>query len=319
MGVTIKILHHIRRENSGLMRSALEIAHCEEKLGHIVTIREPSTNNLLYGADCTPDIHCVHSQLHPSAYQDGIPKTLFCHGEPLSSVANKVSMKAILDLAPAMDAFICMREGELSFWKSIKRATYLVPKGVDLEVYRPMAIDEANGVKKLAGSPAVLYCENWRGERNPLVLCVAMQKVLRELPDARLHIFNCCDQKMLDTFRALLHGCHWWTFVKAIAGPAEDVVKLYNGADIVVSCLFPLFARTAVESLACGKAHVAPGYRVDSYPYTCELDPDSMADGIISAWKNEQKIDFRKWAEGHHDAMESTRQVVKIFERLIAK
>lgn len=294
------------------MRSALEIAHCEEKLGHTVTIREPSTNTILYGQDCVPEIHCVHSQLHPSAYGDNIPKVLWNHGEPLSSVANKVSMKAIVDLAPAMDAFICMRQEELAYWKCIKRASYVVPKGVDLEVYRPL---EAGSFKKLDGAPAVLYCENWRGERNPLALCVAMEAVIRELPDARLHLFNCTDQKMLDTFLALYRSCHWWRFIKTIHGPAEDVVKLYCGADIVSSCLFPLYARTAVESLACGKAHVAPGYRVDNYPYSCELDPDSMAGAIIRAWRNEKEIDFRKWATEHHDAMESTRQAIRIYER----
>jgi len=73
---------------------------------------------------------------------------MLCHGEPLSSVGNGVSMKAIIDLAPLCDAFICMRKDEWPIWSSIKR-TFVVPKGIDLEVFKPLP-----GVtERLSGEP----------------------------------------------------------------------------------------------------------------------------------------------------------------------
>ena len=92
-------------------------------------------------------------------------------------------MKAICDLASRVDAFIAMRKDEMSIWSSIKR-TYLVNKGIDLEMYKPVE----GMLEKLSGEPAVLYCENWRGQRNPLYLCVAMEKVWKKYPKARLQI-----------------------------------------------------------------------------------------------------------------------------------
>jgi glycosyltransferase involved in cell wall biosynthesis len=292
------------------MRSALEFAHHEQKQGHAVCIREPSTDAILYGSNGKPDVHIIHSQLNQRTYTDGVPKLMMMHGEPLSSVGNRVSMKSILDLAPLCDAFVCMRQDEYTIWKSIKRSTYRVPKGVDLERYKPDA-----SVTKLAGNPAILYAENWRGERNPLVLCVAMTIVHQRFPEARLHLYNCTDVKMFDTFSALWKGASWWPFLRTITGPADDVVGLYNSADIVVSCLYPLYARTAVEAMACGKGFVGPGYRENDYPYQCDLHPESMADAIIRLWEQRGQVDFRGWAQQYHDAAESTRQLIEICER----
>jgi glycosyltransferase involved in cell wall biosynthesis len=235
---------------------------------------------------------------------------MWMHGEPLSSVGNGVSMKAIIDLAPLVDAFLCMRREELSVWSSIKR-TYLVPKGVDMDFYKPLM-----GVEKLSGKPAVLYSENWRGQRNPLYLCVAMEKVWRKFPDARLHLYNCPGGKMHETFMAMAKYNKWWPFLRTISGPAPDVNTLYNQADIVVSCLYPLYARS-IEALAAGKAMICPGYREPGYPWTCDLDPDSMADTIIRCWENYDSVDYRKWAEDRHDVKETVRQSVEIYGRYI--
>ena len=81
----MNITHWMRQENSGLAYTTLEIVEEEERQGHRVCVREPSTNALLYGSEAPPDIHCIHSQLHPSTYHDGIPKIMWMHGEPLGS------------------------------------------------------------------------------------------------------------------------------------------------------------------------------------------------------------------------------------------
>jgi glycosyltransferase involved in cell wall biosynthesis len=305
----MNITHWMKKENSGLARTTLELAAWEEKAGHGVCIRQPQDEAPIYGSGASTDVHGIHSQIHPSAYHDKKPKFLWCHGEPLSSVANGISMKAITDMAPLTDAMICMRKEEYPIWSSIQR-TYVVPKGIDLERYCPL-----DGVtERLSGEPAVLYVENWRGQRNPLYLCVAMQEVYKRYPKARLHLFNCPNNKLLEMFKGLSTTCHWWPFLRTLKGQDKDVNLLYNRADIVVSCLYPLYAR-GIEAFGAGKAFIGPGYREPEYPWTCELDPTSMANAICACWENYDRVNYRQWAKDHHDVAETVRQTVEIYGR----
>lgn len=313
----MKLMHWMKAERSGLAFTTLELVAEEERQGHQVCVREPS-GNVLYGqpfANDEYDVDLIHSQLPISSYGNRKPRFLFCHGEPLSSVGNGVSMKAILDLAPLCDAFICMRKEEYDYWSLIKR-TYLVPKGIDLNMFKTLP---ATAQQKLSGSPAVLYMEHWRGARNPLPLIVAMQKVWREYPDARLHLYNCNDKRMQETFKALIDGAKLWPYVRSLQGPVDvlKVNELLARVDIVVSCLHPLYARS-IEALGAGKAFLCPGYTDPEYPWHCDLDPDSMAKAIVDIWENGcGKFDFRAWAERKHDVAETVRQCIKIYERYI--
>lgn len=322
----MNIAHWMRKEKSGLAFTTLELVKAEEQQGHAVALREPTDKQglpgaLLYGAeDLRADVECIHSQMPLTSYFSSVPKFMWMHGEPLSSVGNGVSMKAIVDLAPKIDAFMAMRADEVAIWNSIKR-TYLVPKGIDLERFKPIDVaahDPKDPASKLSGEPAILYAEHWRGQRNPLYLCVAMEKVWQKFPKARLHLFNVTDQKMLDTFKALAKHSKWWAFLRSLNGPVPDseVNALYNRADIVVSCLDPLYARS-IEAFGAGKAFIGPGYREHDYPWQCRLHPDSIADTIIRCWEDYSKVDYRKWAETHHDVQETIRQSVDIYARYL--
>jgi glycosyltransferase involved in cell wall biosynthesis len=307
----LKLLHYVKKENSGLFRTTLELANYEERQGHEVCLREPQAESPIYGRVDDPDVELVHSQLPITQYHDSKPKFMWMHGEPLSSVGNGVSMKAILDLAPMIDAFIAMRQDEMIVWNSIKR-TYLVRKGIDLDVYHPL-----EGVtERLSGEPAVLYVENWRGQRNPLYLCVAMQEVWKKYPNARLHLYNLTDKRMKETFSAMIQHNKWWTFVRSLQGPVQDVNTLYNRVDMVVSGLYPLYAR-GIEAFGAGKAFIGPGYHEDNYPWTCELQPESMAQAIINCWENYGQVDYRKWAQEHHDVADTVKESVAIYERYL--
>lgn len=311
----MRLTHWMKRERSGLAFTTLEIVAEEERQGHQVCVREPS-GNVLYGQPQGDyDVDVIHSQFPIQSYGNRKPRFLYCHGEPLSSVGNGVSMKAILDLAPLCDAFICMRKEELEYWATIKR-TYLVPKGLDLNRFKPLPATE---VEKLSGAPAVLYMEHWRGQRNPLPLVIAMAKVWDKYPDARLHLYNCTDKKMHETFQALLKEAKLWRVVRSLQGPVEQskVNELLNKVDIVVSCLDPLYARS-IEAFGAGKAFLGPGYKDKDYPWHCELDPDSMAEAIIDIWENGcGKFDFRAWAEKKHNVADTVKQSIAIYERYL--
>jgi glycosyltransferase involved in cell wall biosynthesis len=322
----MNILHYMRREKSGLAYTTLEIVQAEERQGHGVCVREPTDKvggpgRVLYGnPDLAFDVECIHSQMPLTSYYNQRPKILYMHGEPLSSVGNGISMKAIVDMAPKVDAFIAMRADEMAVWSSIKR-THLVTKGIDLERFRPLDVPPHSAddpASKLSGEPAVLYAEHWRGQRNPLYLCVAMERVWAKYPEARLHLFNCPGGKMGETFQALIRHNKWWPFIRTISGPVPDaeVNLLYNRADIVVSGLYPLYARS-IEAFGAGKAFIGPGYTDKEYPWHCELHPDSMAEAIIAAWEARGTFDYRAWAEKKHDVMDTVRQAVAVYERYV--
>jgi glycosyltransferase involved in cell wall biosynthesis len=286
----------------------------EERQGNNVLVKEPGEDTIVYGKGMKEedaDVIVIHSQLNVKHYHQRKPIFAIMHGEPLSSVGNGVSMKALVDLAPLTDAFLCMRKDELAIWNSVKR-TYLIPKGIDLEKYHPL-----DGVtEKLSGEPSVLYVENWRGQRNPLYLAVAMQEVHKKYPNARLHLYNCNDKRMLETFQALNKNGKWWTYLRSLQGPVNDINLLYNRSDIVVSCLYPLYARS-IEAFGAGKAFIGPGYKEHDYPWQCDLQPESMAKAIIDCWENYSKINYRQWAEKHHDVNETVKQSIKIYERYL--
>ena len=310
----MNVTKYLRRENSGLARTCLEHAKYEERLGHNIAIREPQ-GRLLWGKDHQPDVYTIHSQCAITAYHDGKPKFLVTHGEPLSSVGNGISMKAIVEMAGIMDAFIAMRKGELPIWNLIRR-TYYVPKGVDLEVFRPL-----DGIERLEGEPAVLYYENIRGSRNPLYVIGAMAQVWRQNPKARFHIVNVTDKKMYETLSILIKHCKFWPFVRTLGGPVkqQDVPVLLNRADIVVSALYPLSAR-GIEALACGRAYISAGYDGGDgkYPWVVpEYSVEAFANTISACWADYGKVNYREYAERYHDEAESAKQRCEIYARYL--
>ena len=257
-----------------------------------------------------PDLHLIHSQLAPAAYHDDVSKIMWMHGEPLGSIGNGISMRAIVDLAPSCEAFVCMRKEEWPIWNAIRK-TYIVTKGIDLNRYKPL-----EGVKKLSGNPAILYYENWRGQRNPLMACLAVREIQKVLPEARLHLYNCPGGKMFDTFQRLIQHCRWYTFIGSLKGPEKDVVTLLNGADIVVSGLYPLYAR-GIEAFGCGKAFIGPGYREHDYPFQCDLDPASLKNAILKCWEDYKDFDFRKWAVTHHNITDTVHETMEIYKKYV--
>jgi len=141
--VRMRLVHFVKKEVSGLYRTTIEICQAEQEMGHEVLIKEPQ-GKVIYGQLSGPaDVNLIHSQYdlheyHATRNEWGIetstPVFLWCHGEPISSVGNGVSMRALTDLAPLTDAFLCMRVEEQGIWNSLKRC-YYVTKGVDLNIF----------------------------------------------------------------------------------------------------------------------------------------------------------------------------------------
>jgi hypothetical protein len=43
----------------------------------------------------------------------------------------------------------------------------------------------------------------------------------------------------------------------------------------------------------------------------------SIADTIIQCWENYGQVNYRQWAEDHHDVKETVRQSVDIYSRYL--
>ena len=309
----MQITSWMKKEDSGLARTTLELVKATEDAGHAVCLRQPGDGMPIYHPSDETDLHTIHSQLHPSAYHDGKPKVLWLHGEALSSVGNGISMRAVVDLAPMCSAFLAMRREEMSIWRDVC-PTYYVGKGVDLDVYTP-----AEGiVERLSGEPAVLYIENMRGQRNPLYIILAMREVYKKYPKARLHIYNCNDKRMYECFKGLIDHCKYGLFVRSLQGPVADVPALIHKVDMVVSALHPLYARTPLEALACGKAAICAGYNEPGYPWTVkEYSPEGFAEAVITCWEKYDHLNYRKYAEERHDVKRCVDHALRVYERFL--
>jgi glycosyltransferase involved in cell wall biosynthesis len=307
----MKILHWLKKENSGLFRTTVELAKYEEKLGHVVALRAPAENETFYGfRDDDFDVHAIHSQINPHYYKDGKPKLLFLHGEPDYGMLTKVSTQAIMDLIPIADAFISFHPDEARIWRSFKR-TYTVTKGIDLERYVP--ID--NPEKKFKGSPSILYCEHWRTFRHPLHSFIALEEVKKKLPSMRFYPFGCPEPEK-EFWLRIVKNNRYNSFTPGVFRWQKDIATLISLADIVVSPVFPSYGRVRLEALAMNKPVVA--YKTNPHAdYKCEpYNPDDMAEKIIACWE-EKPSGQRKYAEENLSAMQMAKDVVSIYRRFI--
>jgi len=306
----LKILHWLKKENSGLFRTTAELAKYEERLGHTIALRSPKENETFYGfRDDDFDIHCIHSQINPHYYKDGKPKIMFLHGEPDYGMLHKISTAAIMDLMPRVDCFVAFNDQEARIWSSFMR-TYTITKGVDLEIYKPKKID-----KTLKGKPAVLYCEHWRTFRHPLHSLVALDKVYRKIPSMRFYPFGCPDEDK-EFWLRLIKNNHYTVFTPGVFKRQMDMSALMNMADIVVSPVFPSYGRVSLEAMACNKPVVA--YKTNPHAdYKCEpYDPDDMAEKIIQCWE-ERPNDQRKYVEKHCSAEQMAIEAIEIYRRFL--
>lgn len=306
----MRIVHWVKKENSGLFRTTFELAENERLLGHEISLRTPKEQTVLYGFSGNEfDIHCIHSQIHSTFYKDGRPKILFMHGEPDYGMLYKVSTSAIMDLAPFVDAFVAFNEKEAILWNTFKR-TYVIPKGIDLDSYKPMAM-----AKKLAGAPAILYAEHWRNFRHPFHTFVALEKVAAKNSGMRFYPFGCPPAEK-DFWLRLIRQNKYNTFCPGVFQAQMNMVGLLNMVDIVVSPVFPSYGRVSLEALACNKPVVA--YKTNPHAtYKCEsYDPDDMAEKIIKCWE-EKPNGQRKYAEEYLSAKNMAEAAVAIYRRFV--
>ena len=306
----MKILHWLKKEKSGLFQTTVELAKYEEKLGHIVALREPAKNETFYGfRDDDFDIHCIHSQINPHYYKDGKPKILFLHGEPDYGMMNKISIQAILDMVSVIDCMVSFHPDEARMWNSFKR-TYTITKGVDLEKYK----EEDKG-KKLKGSPAILYAEHWRTFRHPFHVFVALEKVYKKLPNMRFYPFGCPDSEK-EFWKRLVRQNRYNIFTPGVFQVQKSISDLINLCDILVSPVYPSFGRVSLEAKACNKPVVA--YNTNKHAdYQCApYNPDDMADKILQCWE-EKKNGQREYAEKNLSAEMMAKEAIEIYRRFV--
>lgn len=307
----MKILHFLKKEKSGLFNTTLELVKYEERLGHKVSLRTPKDNKTFYGfADDDFDLICIHSQIFPYYYKDKRPKILFLHGEPDYGMMVKISTQAILDLVPICDAFIAFNPDEAKIWSSFKR-TYTITKGIDLERYKPVDVKS----KKLKGDPAILYTEHWRTFRHPLHTFVALERVIKKLPNMKFYPFGCPVEEQPFWLRIVKQN-RYSMFTPGVFKSQKDTRALLGLADIVVSPVFPSYGRVSLEALACDKPVVAYNTNPHATYKVAPYDPDDFAEKIIQCY-NEKPSGQRAYAEKNLDAKVMAEEAIAIYKRFL--
>ena len=306
----MRILHWLKKENSGLFRTTTELAKYEERLGHVVSLRTPAENETFYGLkDDDFDVHAIHSQINPHYYKDNKPKILFLHGEPDYGMMYKISTQAIMDLIPLVDCLVAFNDQEQKIWNSFKR-TYKITKGIDLEKYKPVKIN-----KKLKGNPAILYAEHWRTFRHPLHVFIALEQVIKKLPNMKFYPFGCPDNEK-DFWLRIVRQNRYSRFTPGVFQWQKEYNNLLNIADIIVSPIYPSYGRVSLEAMAVNKPVIA--YNTNPHAnYKCEpYDPDDMAEKIIQCWE-EKPNGQREYAIKNFDASKMASEAIEIYRRFL--
>jgi glycosyltransferase involved in cell wall biosynthesis len=299
-----------------------ELAKYEEKLGHSVALRDPGKNETFYGFDDDDfDIHAIHHQIYPFYFKDRKPKILFFHGNPEYMMRVGGSTTVLMELLDLADACLVYIPEQEPVWNSFHRM-YAIPKGIDLEVYKPKKVK-----KKLIGDPVIVYAENWLSNQNPLPVFVALEKVFIQYPEMRFHPLG-CTSKLTELWMHVIRRNKYHFFTPKLyefrqtdfsdgALFKSSMVDIYNMADMVISPTFPSYGRVSLEALACDKPTITYECNPHGTYKSKYYDVDDMAEKIIQCIEEKPKKKMREYAEKNLDLNRSAEETIKLYQRFL--
>lgn len=173
------------------------------------------------------------------------------------------------------------------------RKIAIIPNGVDVETF-------SNSRRKmdLPGDPALLYVGRLEHEKGVDILVKSMKELLRDLPDAVLHILG--NGTMMKEVEALVRSNQLQTAVLLHGTETkDDLAAFYQSADI---CVFPsrydCLPLTILEAMAAGKPIIAT--RVGAIPERLEhltngllTQPDmhDLKEAILRLWNDKDLME----------------------------
>ena len=319
---------------SGLIRRVMEIHKLEKALGWESGIVSPQNKHENgYTVEGNPaleimpwkwaadaDVHVLDSSL-PDNILALKNRVFMAHGGPKYCALTELNQKrssftTSINMIQNCELTITQNKQHQRYWREFGGDVRWVQGGVDLEKWIPEG-------KKITfpSHPCIVYMDIWRDMKLPITLFMAMKKVVKEVPTARLQLFNVPKGKEA-----------WWmkflckvgvdhlveNYKGGIWGKPEQI---YRGADIIVN---PVEGGTisgvGVEALACGCPTLILEGNKNKYASIKSKDnPDSMAKAIIKLWKrieadrDKVRLEARMIAEKHYDVRRMVKDLTDIY------
>jgi glycosyltransferase involved in cell wall biosynthesis len=224
---------------------------------------------------------------------------------------------------------VCVSATERQLGESLglHAPTAVIPNGIDLTVYRPADGRDRIHARKLLGLddvPTVMCVGALTVQKGQQDLLADWPEVRGRVPDAQLVLVgDGPDRAALERLAAELDGV-------VFAGGRTDVPLWLAAADVVVvPSRWEGMALVPLEAMASARSVVATDVNgvVDSIPDGAGaiVPPDDSAglvDALVERLRDEELTEAEGWlgrahAETHHDVTTSTRELARVYLRLV--
>lgn len=324
----MKVVHWTLGNGSGLHRVATDLSSSEKKMG-IDSVIIPTVGpglELEWENGVDADIHVIHSHVPDVIRSRTKGKLIFIpHGTPehcFQGAIEQFSYHGYVAGNSFMLSQYWLQEADVTvtFWKRHqtiwqmlthqKNVVRHIPLGIDLDFWKKV---DSRG--KFAGTPSILSLENCHYIKWPLDLIFAWKPIIKELPEARLHLhYLPSDQHRFWYPLLRATGCDYTTYSGSTYYGQEDLRNCFVSSDYYVGLVrYGDFNRTCLEAKACGCKLIS--YTGNEYAdyWISEGDQRKMAEELIAILKNEVTP---RSATPLSDISETTQAMLKIYNSI---
>ena len=224
---------------------------------------------------------------------------------------------------------VCVSATERQLGESLglHAATTVIPNGIDLTGYRPAGAGDRVHARKLLGLedvPTVVCVGALTVQKGQQDLLADWPEVRVRVPDAQLVLVGQGpDRAALERIAAELDGVRF-------AGGRTDIPLWLAAADVVVvPSRWEGMALVPLEAMASARSVVATDVNgiVDSVPEGAGAivplnDVEALVDALVERLTDEELAEAEGWlgrahVETHHDVTTSTRELARVYLRLV--
>lgn len=224
---------------------------------------------------------------------------------------------------------VCVSTTERQLGESlaIHAPTVVIPNGIDLAEYRPAGARDRVHARKLLGLedvPTVVCVGALTVQKGQQDLLADWPSVRARVPEAQLVLVgDGPDRRALERLADEMEGV-------VFVGARTDVPLWLAAADVVaVPSRWEGMALVPLEAMACARSVVATDVNgiVDSVPTDAGAvvaldDPAGLSDALVHRLVDPELADEEGWqgrshVETHHDVATSTRELARVYLRLV--
>ena len=321
----LRIIHFVNWaiNRSGLFMCAAEQVKYERKHGinseiSIFETEFPKDNYIYEGIKAISweqtkdaDLFVMHRGIPAPLEELKKPTICVIHGtveflmlEEIFSHADKTPMNTHINMLKVYDACVTVNEHDRQIYALYEpeNKLVLINDSIDTEKYTI-----SGHQYPFTHHPQILWADSLRINKNPAAAIWAMDKVVKEIPEARLTVVG-LDLLSILTWRNLIlrsPKSHLARNLENVQLMTNDNLSYFRGADILVNGnMSGIPSRVSLEAMSCGCQVV--GYSDSFTKWKCSFDIYDMADKIIECWKSiknrkaEARLEARQYILDNH-------------------